>query len=110
MPFLSCTFHSYICSSLPASSSLGQAQRKTAPQLVLKSIATCPFRANCPNGCLMRDARNEIIKDPSSAFTGLHQDTLQDDYDYDQGLAWRVERPLPATIAATGANLSTQDQ
>lgn len=60
---------------------------------------------------LFRDARNTVQTDPLVTFTGIHQDALQDDYDYENGaLAWRITRPLPATIAAIGTNLATQDQ
>jgi hypothetical protein len=44
------------------------------------------------------------------SFTGIHQDALHDDYDYDRAPCWRVTRPYPATVAAIGSNLATQDQ
>jgi len=59
---------------------------------------------------LFKNARGDVQTDPTVTFTGIHQDALQDDYDYDNGLAWRIERPLPANIAATAVNLNTQDQ
>lgn len=44
-------------------------------------------------------------------FTGIHQDTLRDDYGYENGApAWRIARPFPATVVAVGTNLSTQDE
>lgn len=46
-----------------------------------------------------------------TAFSGIHQDALQDDYGYEGGApAWRVTRPFPANVVAVGSNLSTQDQ
>jgi len=47
---------------------------------------------------------------PLSAFTGMHVDTLEDDYTMDSMLAWQQTRPLPCNIAALGAYLSTQDK
>jgi hypothetical protein len=49
--------------------------------------------------------------DPLTTFSGIHQDSLQDDYGYEGGcLAWRVTRPFPANVVAVGSNLATQDQ
>ena len=45
-----------------------------------------------------------------TAFTGMHVDTLEDDYTMDSMLAWQQTRPLPCNIAALGAYLSTQDK
>lgn len=48
---------------------------------------------------------------PLTTFTGIVQDTLQDDYGYEGGSpAWRVSRCWPATVVIVGSNLSTADQ
>jgi hypothetical protein len=46
-----------------------------------------------------------------TTFSGVVQDTLQDDYGYEGGSpAWRVSRPFPANVVIVGSNLATQDQ
>lgn len=46
-----------------------------------------------------------------TTFSGIHQDSLQDDYGYENGApAWRVSRPFPASVVIVGSNLATQDQ
>lgn len=47
---------------------------------------------------------------PLTTFTGISQEALEDDYDYDRGLCWRVSRPFPANVVVAGVNLATQDQ
>lgn len=42
-------------------------------------------------------------------FSGIFWDTIGDDWSYDGMLAWRVTRPYPATIAALGGFLKTND-
>lgn len=46
----------------------------------------------------------------NALFTGIHWDSLQDDYGYDSMLCWRVSRPYPATIAAISLFLQTMDK
>lgn len=46
----------------------------------------------------------------NQAFTGIHWDTLADDYSYDSMLCWRVTRPYPANVVAAGAFLQTMDK
>ncbi len=43
-------------------------------------------------------------------FTGTYQNTLEDDYNYDTMLYWKITRPYPATILQVGAYLHTQDR
>lgn len=43
-------------------------------------------------------------------FTGVVQDTLEDDYSFDSMLYWTITRPYPVTILQVGANLHTQDR
>lgn len=44
-------------------------------------------------------------------FSGMHKDTLTDaSSEMDSNLAWEISRPYPATIAAIGEFLSTQDE
>lgn len=47
---------------------------------------------------------------PLQTFSGIHQDSLSDDYSLEYSLCWEVTRPYPANIVAIGPNLSTQDQ
>lgn len=42
-------------------------------------------------------------------FSDLHVDTLDDEYSYDSQVCWEISRPYPATVAAAGAYLQTQD-
>jgi hypothetical protein len=43
-------------------------------------------------------------------FSGIHQDALKCDFDYDGMMCWRVSRPFPATIAAIAGNVAASDQ
>lgn len=56
----------------------------------------------------MADGNTPI--DPLTTFSGVHQDTLQDDYSYDGMLAWQIDRPVPANVIAVSGNLAAQDQ
>jgi hypothetical protein len=42
-------------------------------------------------------------------FTGVHQNTLDCDSNYDAMLAWRVSRPYQATVSAISGKIETQD-
>lgn len=57
-----------------------------------------------------RQADDVTAIDTLDAFTGIHQDALECDYDYDGMLCWRVSRPMPATVVALAVNTQTQDQ
>ncbi len=43
-------------------------------------------------------------------FTGIHVDSLNDDYSYDSMLCWRISRPYPCNVVAIGGFLETQDK
>jgi hypothetical protein len=43
-------------------------------------------------------------------FSGVHKDTLNDDYSLDGMICWRVTRPYIANIAAIGGFIQTQDE
>lgn len=61
------------------------------------------------NPILFKNNAN-IIMPPGQTFTDTYQDTLSDDYSYDSMLTWRITRPMPATVAAVGAFVHTQDR
>lgn len=44
-----------------------------------------------------------------SVFSGVYRAELRDDDSFDGMVCWRVTRPMPATIAAVGAAIHTQD-
>lgn len=46
----------------------------------------------------------------TTLFSGVHQDSLQDDYSFDSMLCWQITRPYPATVCTLGAFLHTQDR
>lgn len=46
----------------------------------------------------------------NQVYNGIHYETLNDDYDRDRPLCWRVSRPFPCTITVAGSNRATQDQ
>lgn len=52
----------------------------------------------------------ETVLPVNQLFTGIHWDTLADDYSFDGMLAWQVTRPYPATVAAVGGFIHTQDK
>lgn len=43
-------------------------------------------------------------------YSGTYWNTLEDDYTFDSMLCWRITRPYPATVLATGSFLHTQDR
>lgn len=43
-------------------------------------------------------------------FSGIQQDSLDDDYGYDGMICWQISRPYPGNVVAIGGNISTQDQ
>jgi hypothetical protein len=96
----------------PAFGKLGRGHRY-AVSLINTAVNAIKFGGDLTKKlypALFKNARGEVLTDPTETFTGIYADTLQDDYGYDNGLAWRISRPLPANIAAIAANLSTQDQ
>lgn len=48
--------------------------------------------------------------DPLTTYSGVHHDSLDDDYSYDGMIAWRVARPWPAHIIAISGNIQAQDR
>ena len=57
----------------------------------------------------LRKANGNPI-DPLTTYSGVHHDSLDDDYSYDGMIAWRVSRPWPAAVVAISGNLQTQDR
>ena len=47
---------------------------------------------------------------PLTMFSGIQQDSINDDYGYDGMICWEVSRPFPANVIAIGGNIATQDQ
>jgi hypothetical protein len=43
-------------------------------------------------------------------YSGIHYDTLADEYSFDGMLAWQIDRPYPAAVVSAGIFLSTQDK
>lgn len=43
-------------------------------------------------------------------FSGVHQDTLDDEYGFNSMICWEIDRPLPLTVAAFGGFVNTQDR
>jgi hypothetical protein len=48
--------------------------------------------------------------DTKTLFKGVHWSTLEDNYDFEGGLAWEISRPLPANVVSIGGFLNTQDR
>jgi hypothetical protein len=46
----------------------------------------------------------------ATMFTGVHWDTLDSDSNLDNMLCWQVTRPYPATIAALGGFMNTEER
>lgn len=57
---------------------------------------------------IFKEANGDQIA-PNELFTGIHKNTLNDDYTFDGMLAWQISDPYPATIAAVEPQLQTQD-
>lgn len=56
-----------------------------------------------------RQANGNPIADLTT-FSGVHSDTIKDDYSYDGMICWRVSRPWPANLAALEGFIQTQDR
>jgi hypothetical protein len=61
------------------------------------------------NPVYFKDATEQTIP-INQLYSGIHWDSLSDDYSFDSMLAWKITRPYPATVAAIGAFLHTQDR
>lgn len=48
--------------------------------------------------------------EPLTTYSGVHHDSLDDDYSYDGMIAWRVSRPWPAAVVAISGNIQAQDR
>jgi hypothetical protein len=57
----------------------------------------------------LRKANGNPIE-PLTVYSGVHHDSLDDDYSYDGMIAWRVSRPWPAAVVAISGNIQTQDR
>jgi len=66
------------------------------------------FAAGRMQPAYFRDKANNTYP-VNQLFSGIFWDTIGDDWSYDGMMAWRVTRPYPATIAALGAFLKTND-
>jgi len=58
---------------------------------------------------LFKQANGNPIADLTT-FSGVHSDTIQDDYSYDGMICWRVSRPWPANLAALEGFIQTMDR
>jgi hypothetical protein len=56
-----------------------------------------------------RQANGNPIADLTT-FSGVHSDTIEDDYSYDGMICWRVSRPWPANLAALEGFIQTMDR
>lgn len=50
------------------------------------------------------------VQSPLQQFTGVHWDTIEDDYSFDGMIAWQVTRPYPVMIANIGGMVHTMDK
>jgi hypothetical protein len=61
------------------------------------------------NPVYFKDATEQTIP-INQLYSGIHWDSLSDDYSFDSMLAWKITRPYPATVAAIGGFIHTQDR
>jgi len=60
--------------------------------------------------CLFKLVDGETALAPLDMFSGIYQDTIEDDTTYDGMICWRVSRPYPVNVVAIGGNIETHDQ
>jgi hypothetical protein len=48
--------------------------------------------------------------DNTQLYSGVKTDNLDGDYEYDNGVAWQITRPVPGTMVALQGFLHTQDR
>lgn len=59
---------------------------------------------------LTSSLRSPTLLTTAQMFTGVWQETLDDDYDFDGQLIWQITRPYPATIGAVTLFADTQER
>ena len=47
------------------------------------------------------------LYDPTTLYSGVYKDVLEDGYSYDSMLCWQIVRPYPASVVSIGAFLKT---
>jgi hypothetical protein len=90
---------------------LGKTRRNHQYSVLVSNTLGVSFGGTFPTVRLaqFRKANGNPL-DPLTMFSGVHHDTLSDDYSYDGMVAWRVSRPWPANIIAISGNIQTQDR
>lgn len=59
--------------------------------------------------CLFRK-KNQSAYAKNELFSGVHEDTLSDNYSFQSKLCWRTNRPYPTNVLALGGFIHTQDR
>lgn len=93
----------------PAFGKLGRAHRYALKLVNTLGLTIGANFARKMYGANFKQNNNSPLP-PLTMFNGTSQDTLQDDYTYDDSLCWQVTRPYPASVVIAGTNRATQDQ
>lgn len=100
-----------------AGSANGPAQGKTRRSHMYSLLVAAAIYGTIACGTVFGKLRpvnfkqpNERPYDTKTLFSGVHWDTLEDNYSFEGGLAWEITRPLPASLSSVGGFINTQDR
>ncbi len=90
---------------------LGKTRRNHQFSVLLSNSVGVSFGSTFSNlrAAQLRKANGNPI-DPLTTYSGVHHDSLDDDYSYDGMIAWRVARPWPVNVVAISGNIQAQDR
>lgn len=95
----------------------GPAQGKTRRSHMFSTLLAGVVSGTLYFGTLFTNLRPAIFKssggvplDTKTLYSGVHWNTLEDDYSFEGGLCWQISRPLPAPVVSIGGFINTQDR
>lgn len=90
---------------------LGKTRRNHQFSVLLSATLGVSFGSTFSNvrPAQLRKANGNPL-DPQTTYSGVHHDSLDDDYSYDGMIAWRISRPWPANVVAISGNIQAQDR
>lgn len=95
----------------------GPANSKTRRNHMFSVLLAAAIYATVSFGTVFGKLRPANFKSPGgipfdtkTLFTGPHWSTVEDNYDFEGGLAWQIDRPLPCSVVSIGGFLNTQDR
>lgn len=95
----------------------GPASGKTRRNHMFSVLLAAAIYASVQFGTVFGKLRPANFKNPNGVayttntlFSGVHWGTVEDNYDFEGGLAWNITRPLPCSVTSISGFLNTQDR